>query len=103
MIMEFSEEEKKSNEFIRSIRTKTDELNLYIETGTDGTDAKRLSRDLHFSQNIGSKIMRITVELDKYSRNFTVERHEIKPSHLTPSQPVRAMLFFENRTRSLII
>jgi len=73
MIVEFSEEEKKSNEFIRSIRTKADELHLYIETGTDGTDVKRLSRDLRFSQSIGSKIMRITVEFDRYSRNFTVE------------------------------
>ena len=51
MILEFSEEEKRSNEFIRSIHAKANELDLYIETGTEGSDTRMVSSDLRFAEH----------------------------------------------------
>jgi hypothetical protein len=67
MMLEFSEEEKRSDEFIRAIRAKISELDLYIETGASSMDPGRLSNDLEFSDRVGSRILKITIEANRYS------------------------------------
>jgi sugar phosphate isomerase/epimerase len=68
MILEFTEAEKRSHERVKALRSKADELNLFIETGTDGTDPEQVANDLYFSQEIGSEVMRITIESNRHSK-----------------------------------
>jgi len=52
--------------------------NLYIETGARGLDNDKLKKQIDSSIMLGSKVLRLVVEIDRYSKELTILQQKEK-------------------------
>ncbi len=75
MLLNLSDEERNSEASLMKLVQKANDLELYLEFGSNGTDPKRLAEDLHLAHKLGAQVLKSTIKkIDRRSGSSFLEK-----------------------------